>query len=63
MMKNNLAMVIGMNWTIHTEACAAYDRGVYLSDNPYPENTENHRTWETSWLACRDIEVSESYDS
>jgi ribosome modulation factor len=42
------------------EGYNAYWEGVDVSDNPYEEDTDGHRSWEKGWRAARKHDYDES---
>jgi hypothetical protein len=42
------------------EGYDAYWDGVEVSDNPYEEDTDGHRSWEEGWRAARKHDHDES---
>jgi len=46
----------------YEEGYDAYWDGVDVSENPYEEDTEAHRSWENGWRAARQHDHDESED-
>jgi len=44
----------------YDEGYDAYWDGVEVSDNPYEEDTNGHRSWEEGWRAARKQDHDES---